>query len=122
MRSLTETPVTLNGLVTASAAWDDAFLEIPLNGQELEFNADGILHGGQLIPMDQPARTALFEKIGAPGRYLEKHNPGFQATALAEHAGRGDFGHKPTLVLRDGELVTIVRGELLSLPNAAVLR
>lgn len=122
MNSPCGTPVSLNALAKTSASWDAAFSDIRLNAQELEFDPAGVLYGGQLIRMDQAGRTRLFNKIGAPGHYLEKHDPRFQAVALAEHAARGDFGDKPTLVLRDGELVTIVRGELSSLSNAAVLR
>jgi hypothetical protein len=115
-------PTTLSELVTQSAVWDAEFSEIPVNAEELNFDDAGVWYGRQLIPMDQASRTLLFNKIGAPGWYFEKHSPWLQATALAAHRDMGDFGVKPTLVLRGPNLVTISRGELLSLPNSAVIR
>ena len=116
-------PMTLTDLAIESAAWDAEFSEIRLNRDDLRFRPDGVEYAGQVIPMNQDNRTRQFIKIGAPGRYLEeKHSTEFQAAALTEHLALGDFGQKPTLVLRDGELTTIVRGELCRLPNAAIVR
>jgi len=117
-----ENTMDINGLVTLSERLDAECTEIPLNADQLKFDPAGIVHNGQLIRMDQASRQRLFTKVGAPARYFEKHSPAFRAAALAEHASRGDFGHKPTLVVQDGSLVTIAAGELLDLPNAAVIR
>jgi hypothetical protein len=72
--------------------------------------------------MDQELRIRLLDKANAPARYFEKHNPSFQAAALAEHASRGDFGRRPALVMRGSELITIKRGDLRSLPNADAIK
>jgi hypothetical protein len=117
-----DTPLTLSGLVNESEGWDSEFSEVPTTDDRLEFLPNGVMHKGQLIPIDQLCRRRLLDKFNAPWRYFEKHSPRFQAAALAEHATRGDFGRKPTLVLRGGELVTIVRGDLFTLPNADVIR
>jgi hypothetical protein len=115
-------PMTLSTLITASANWDAEFSEIRLNPDDLRFQPDGILYRGEVIRLDQSARTRAFNRIGAPNSYLEKHTPQFQAAALSEHATRGDFGGRPTLVLSNGELVTIAKGELLSLSNSDTIR
>jgi hypothetical protein len=117
-----ENPMTLNKLIEVSRDWDAKFTEIRSNLDKLHFRPDGIVHDGEEIPMEQTDRTLLFDKIGAPGRYFEKHTPEFQAAALAEHAKRGDFGKRLALVLHEGKLVTIVRGELFGLPNGDVFR
>jgi hypothetical protein len=134
-----EGAVSLDDLITTSAAWDAEFSETRLSAEELKFHPDGVVVAGELLRMDQQSRSRFFAKIGAPARYFENHSPAFQSAALAEHAARKDFGQKPTLVLRGGELVTIVcrprkrhsrvagagkddLAELLSLPNADVIR
>lgn len=111
-------PLTLSGLVSASAEWDAEFSEIRLNPDDLRFQPDGILYSGEVIRMDQSARTRAFNRIGAPSSYFEAHSPELQAAALGEHAALGDFGSRPTLVLHNGQLVTIAKGELLSLSDA----
>lgn len=118
----TATPTTVNELFDAAAGWDAEFSEIRLNPADLHFQPDGILYRGEVIRLDQPARTQAFKRIGAPGWYLEKLSPEFQAAALAEHAAHGDFGRRPMLVLRNGELVVIARGELFSPSNADTIR
>lgn len=111
-------PTTVDELVAASAGWDAEFSEIRLNPHDLRFQPDGILYSGEVIRMDQSARTRAFNRIGAPSSYFEAHSPELQAAALGEHAALGDFGSRPTLVLRNGQLVTIAKGELLSLSDA----
>jgi hypothetical protein len=118
MASLTN----LMEVAAAAATWDAEYAEIPTNAGELHFDATGVMNRGQLIPMDDMARTRLFRRIRAPEGYFAKHSAKFQAVALSEHAARGDFGSSPNLILRDGALITIVRGDLLSLPNAGVIR
>jgi hypothetical protein len=109
--------------VEAFTAWDHTVSEVHVGHvRELKFEPDGIRYQGQSIPLDQATRSRLFDTLGAPARYWRKHTPSFQARALSEHTDRGDFGSNPTLVLRDGKLVTIVRGELIALPNGDVLR
>jgi len=115
-------PATLRELVSDAASWDAALTTLRLSPPEFQFDADGIRNNGELFRMDQAARTGLFAKIGAPGTYWERHTPQFQAAALSEHATRGDFGAAPLLVLRQGEVVTIARGELFSLPILDVFR
>jgi hypothetical protein len=114
--------MTLNEVAAAAATWDSAYNEIPAEAGELEFDATGVMNRGQLIRIDDMARTRLFKRVGAPSGYFAQHSARFQALALNEHAARGDFGAKPNLILRDGALMTIVRGELINLPNGAVIR
>jgi len=112
-------------LIVESEDWDTEVLEIPMDADQLHFNVDGIPQpNGELIRMDQASRTRLFNKLGAPAGYLKEHSSQFQTTALAEDVvRRADcFGPKPTLVVRNGELVTIARGDLFALSNAAMLR
>jgi hypothetical protein len=125
MNSQSASPMTIPTLIAESEGWDAEVSEITLNADQLHFNVDGIpQHNGELIRMDQSSRTRLFDKLGAPAGYLEKHSPQFQVTALTEDIARREhcFGSKPTLVVRNGELVTIARGDLFALPNADVLR
>lgn len=122
MNSPITNPMTMSTLRDALTESDAALSWIPMNARELRFDSEGIVHRGRLFGTDQISRNRLYDKIGAPGRYLETHSPSFQAAALTVHANRGDFGQEPTLILRDGKLVTIVRGELFSLPNADVIR
>lgn len=114
--------MTLNEIAGEAVAWDAGFTEIPVAAADLSFHPTGVMNSGELIPMDQAARSRVFERLGAPVHYLEKHNANFQAAAMTEHAVRGDFGEKPNLIVRDGALMTIVQGELISLPNGAVIR
>jgi Domain of unknown function (DUF932) len=113
----------LDKLMVAATAQDAAFSELRVRSvQDLKFEADGISYQGQIIPMAPGTPTRLFNMIGAPVWYWAKHRAEFQAVALSEHAIRGDFGRRPTLVLRGGSLATIVRGNLFALPNADVLK
>jgi hypothetical protein len=117
-RNAIATPTTVNELIVAAAGWDAEFSEILVKPDDLRFQPNGILYRGDVIRMDQSARTQAFNRLGAPGSYLAKRSPEFQAAALAEHASHGDFGRRPTLVLSKGELVTIARGDLFSLSYA----
>jgi hypothetical protein len=72
--------------------------------------------------LEQEQRTALLNKVRAPGDYLAKLSPELQAAALSEHALRGDFGKTPVLIMRNGTFETIVRGELQRLPIVDVIR
>lgn len=119
--SMTST-MTIAALNAALIGSDAAISQIPLDAQELQFGPEGVVVMGRLIPTDQIMRNRLFLKIGAPAGYLETHSSTFQAEALSIHASRGDFGQRPTLVLRDGELMTIIKGELYALPNADTIR
>jgi hypothetical protein len=113
--------MSLNALFSASVEWDAAFSEVRVKAEELTFDDTGVSHDGHVTPMDQESRTRLFNKIGAPGWYLENLRPWIQAIALAAHRDQGDFGDNPTLILRGTDLVTINRGKLLSLENSAVI-
>jgi len=114
-------PTRLDGLISRANEWDSEFTEIGFDAAGLRFEPAGIIYCGQLISMDQACRTRLFTKIGAPGRYLEQHSPVLQATLLTEHAMRGDFGQRPTVVMNRNSFVTIAQGELRSLPIADVI-
>jgi hypothetical protein len=122
MASRVTNPITMETLIASAATWDASFTEIPLDVRDLHFDPEGIRCGGDTIRTDEAGRSRLFEKLGAPARYLTKLSPKFQASALNEHAERGDFGKAPKLVLDQDRFLTIVPGELFSLPNAAVLR
>jgi hypothetical protein len=115
-------PTTLSEVAAAAATWDSAYNEVLAEKGELVFDATGVTNRGELIPMDDMARTRLFKRVGAPSGYFAQQSATFQALALNEHAARGDFGAKPNLVLRGGALMTIVRSDLIHLPNAAVVR
>jgi hypothetical protein len=125
MNSQITSSKTLPALIVESEDWDNEVSEIPMNADQLHFEVEGIPQSnGELIRMNQASRTRLFDKLGAPAGYLEKHSPQFQVTALAADVVRLPkcFGPKPTLVIRDGQLITIARGDLFALPNAAMLR
>jgi hypothetical protein len=113
---------TLDELATASAGWDAEFSTRPLPADELRFEAYGLCFDGGMIKMGESGRTRIFNNLTAPTGYLKKLGPALQASVLTEHAIRGDFGNKPLLVMRNGAFETIVRGELQSLPIAAVIR
>jgi hypothetical protein len=115
-------PATLRELLSEAVRWDAALSAVPVKPSELQFVTEGIRHSDELLQVDQPSRSRLFEKVGAPSAYWENHTPQFQAAALSEHATRGDFGTAPMLVLRGGKFVTIARGELFALPNRDVFR
>jgi len=117
-----DTPMTMDALIERTTTQDAVFTEIPLEHDELRFDPEGIRYNGDLIRTDRAARALLFEKVGAPGRYLTKLSPALQAAALNEHAAGGDFGSRPTLVMDRQEFVTIIRGEVWALPNSAVIR
>jgi hypothetical protein len=105
MSSSSMTPakrVTMSQLIGNAQNRDNRFSEIALGPDEVAFETDGVLANGDLIPMDQSSRGRLFGKIGAPARYFETHSARFQVAALNEHAARGDFGRRPTLVVREG--------------------
>lgn len=122
---------SLDELITASAEWGAEFSEIPVPANDLRFDAEGIRYEGQLIRLEQKERTALFNKVRAPGSYLAKLSPELQAAALSEHALRGNsdrsekfigFGKNPVLIMRSGNFETIARGELQPLPIVDVIR
>lgn len=122
MSSQIASPMTMDALIESTATQDAVFTEIPLDHEELRFDPEGIRYHGELIRTDRTGRALLFDKVGAPGRYLTKLSPMLQAAALNEHAARGDFGSRPTLVMDRQEFVTIIRGEVWALPNSAVIR
>jgi len=111
----------LEDLIVAARRWDAGLAEVAIDPKSVTFDVEGMLHNGQRVRMDQKARRRMFQKAGAPAWYLEKHGARFQAAALSEHFDRGDFGHSPKLVLRDGEFHTITSGDLIDLSFADVL-
>jgi hypothetical protein len=110
---------TLDALITDSKAHDSGFSSIPAD--DLQFVSEGIICRDQLVGLGEKAQIDLFNKLGAPGRYFEKHNRDFRAMALSEHARRGDFGLKPRVILRDRTFITIADGTLATLTDTAVL-
>lgn len=115
-------PVTLGAVVDAAAEWDAEFSEVSLATGELFFEPHRVAHGGKTYVLDQSSRTALFDRIGAPGGYWAKHTPEFQARGLSEHAAIGDFGNSPKLVLRGDKVFTVIRGDLSDLAIRDVFR
>jgi hypothetical protein len=113
---------SLTELSTVATEWDAQFSTIQLPSKAWQFDTDGVHQHSETIPITQADRTRLFNKINAPGHYLEKLSPWLQASALSEHVRRGDFGPSPLLVLRNGAFATIARGELQTLPNSDVIR
>jgi hypothetical protein len=111
----------MTALIARMRQLDGELAEVSLRGQDLKFDAEGLLLAGRRVNLDQQDRNRLFKKVDAPLWYLEKHGAQFQATALSEHFNRGDFGRTPKLILRDGEFHTITRGDLNDLPSATVL-
>jgi Domain of unknown function (DUF932) len=122
MKSPEQTTTTLNDLVSSAALWDAEFSELALEGDGLEFDPNGVVHKGTLIPIDKASRTQLFNKFGAPGDYLERHSPELQAAILTELAALGKFGQHPTLVMQHGNFLTIAKGELRYLAIGDVIR
>lgn len=120
--SPTAAPMTMTRLSDELTEKDAAFSQVTMDTRDLRFAPEGIVYGEKLYNTNEQIRSRLFDKVGAPGKYLGTHSEAFQAEALSAHTRRGDFGQKPTLVLRGDELVTIVKGELFTLPNADVIR
>jgi hypothetical protein len=112
---------SLLALMGAIESSDTEIVQKPLS-HEVQFNPEGINDEGEHYALDAATRSRLWDACGAPVRYWQNHTPAFQAMGFAAHAARGDFGAAPVLVIRNRELVTIARGELLSLPNSDVIR
>ena len=72
-------PTTLRELLSEAAGWDAALSAVAVKPGELQFEVEGIRHSGEFLPLDQPSRSKLFEKLGAPTSYWEHHTPQFQA-------------------------------------------
>ena len=117
-----ETGTNLAELAVASVTWDAEFTEIALRPEDLKFCAGGLFYRGEILRANDDARSRLFERVDAPKWYLAKHNLGFQAAALSEHANLGDFGGRPNAVVRNGELFTISDGDLTTLSISDVIR
>lgn len=117
-----QNPMDLKASVQAAEKWDSTFAEIRSDIETLAFEEGAVINGGRSFQMNQTDRTRLFNTIGAPGKYLERHSLSFQAEALTEHVSRGDFGRCPIVVLQNDQAVTILRERLLRLPNASILR
>jgi hypothetical protein len=112
---------TLTEIISTVAELDAEFEELSVPAEKLVFGEDVMNCGSRDLNIDQTARDRAFEAIDAPVPYWRQHRPAFQAAALSEHAKRGDFGHRPTVVIRKGVLVTILRSQLLRLPNLDIL-
>ncbi len=110
-----------SGLIAATREWESEISEIPVGPATLRFSARGVEHGTRFFGLDEPSRSRLFNKVGAPIGYLMKHAPAFQAATLAEHANRGDFGLAAKLVVRNDQIITLLKDDLLALSNASVL-
>jgi hypothetical protein len=113
---------TFAEIATQAVNWDAQFSEMdlgPLNSFEL--TKDRLNFDKNSVPMNQDARDRLFEKVGAPSADPKKRSTDVQILALRDHFQQGDFGPEPKLVLRDGELFTIRRDNLIELAHADVL-
>ena len=87
-------------LIADADVQDAQTQEIPVaDTRDLDFTSEGVVYRDRLVPADERCRERLFKKLEAPATYLLGHSPEFQAGALAQHVGRGDFGATPTLIL-----------------------
>ena len=112
---------TFSGLIAAVREWESEISQIAVCPRDLRFFSRGVTHGERFFGLDEPARNRLFRKVGAPIGYLTEHTSAFQAAALAEHANRGDFGLTAKLVVRNDQIITSLKDNLLALSNASVL-
>jgi len=110
-------------LIADADVQDAQTQEIPVaDTRDLDFTSEGVVYRDRLVPADERCRERLFKKLEAPATYLLGHSPEFQAGALAQHVGRGDFGATPTLILAKDRLLTISRGDLINLKIGETLR
>ena len=108
-------------LVSASESWDADLMEVPLLPQ-VKFNAEGLVHEGKTIPVDDAARERLYGILNAPEWYLKKLSPELQAAVLSGRPSKPGFGSRPIAMLQKGELYTIADGDFGRLSMPKVLR
>jgi hypothetical protein len=113
--------MALKEIIPTVAERDAEYEELQAPAKELVFREDSLACGGREFGLGQNTRDELFGNLHAPVSYWRKHSPRFQGLALLEHAKRGDLGDRPTLVVRQGILITILGSQLMRLPNATVL-
>jgi hypothetical protein len=111
----------LSQLVPAAKAFGAKFSKNRVDIQELRFDQEGVIYKGRLYRMNQDRRTRLFDKLGAPGKYLKLLPAKLQADALAFHADSGKFRRSPLLITTGDEAVTFRWGNLICLEDFEVL-
>jgi hypothetical protein len=111
----------MTALIARMRQLDGELAEVSLGGQDLKFDAEGLLLAGRRINLDQKDRNRLFKKVAAPVWYWKEHGARFQSVGLTEHFERHDLGARPKLVLRNGKFLTITRGDLNDLLPSEVL-
>jgi len=96
--------------------WDAEFSELdPAFTGRFEIMEDRIIFDNNSVPLTQQSRNRLFEKARAPFVYLSERAIDVQILALRDHFRQQDFGAAPKFVLRNGELFTLVRSQLIEL-------
>ena len=109
-------------VIARAQSWDAEFSELePLPLNRFELTADALIFDKNSIPMTQDARERLLGKAGAPVTYLKERGIDVQIIALRDHFRQGDFGRAPNVVLRNGQLFTIRRDNLIELAHVDVL-
>jgi hypothetical protein len=117
-----ETSKTLTKLIPEVRAWDTEFSEmVSAPVERFDVKVDALIFDKTSIRLDQDARFRLLANAGAPVSYLAKRSIDIQILALREHLQQGDFGEMLTPVLRNGQLFTVRRGDLLELGYAEVI-
>jgi hypothetical protein len=114
--------LTMRDVIARATQWDAEYTEmdsVPLD--RFELTDDTLIFDKNRIPLDEQARRRLFEKTGAPVAYLIRRSLNLQMVALREHFQQSDFGGAPKLVLRNGQLFTIRRDNLVELAHVDVL-
>ena len=115
--------IRFNELIDKVPLWDSEFSETaPVPIERLKVTEGELIFDKNSIPLNKGARTRLFEKVGAPLAYLEKRSVDVQTLALRDHIQQGCFGPAPKPVLRNGELFTLRRDNLVELAHTEVLQ
>jgi hypothetical protein len=113
---------TLADMIARASQWDAEFAELaPVHFNEFELTENALIFDKNRIPMTQDARERLLGKAGAPVTYLKERGIDVQIIALRDHFRQGDFGRALRPVLRNGQLFTIRRDNLIELAHADVL-
>jgi hypothetical protein len=112
---------TLLQLLPDAKALEAKYSKNRVDIDDLRFDQEGVIYDGRLIRMNQKRRTRLFNKLGAPGNYLQDLPARLQADALAFHADSGKFGPAPLLITAGDEAVTFELTNLTCLTDCEVL-
>ncbi len=112
---------TLSGLLASLKRLDEQFSVFRIDPTGMHFIPGGIIYQERYFPMDEAARDRVFSGVGSSA-YLRTHRFAFQAAILNEHAILGHFGFEGDLVVRNDQIVSLLKNNhLLALEYAAVL-